>query len=115
MTQDYIPLYDDETIKKMCSKTKVGRDQSKAAKEWLKYIKNKELEKEKENYFDFADSILKEILGYSLKKEWLKHERGFNEFPFENEEGKTSVVFEVKGMKTKNLFDPQGRTIFNQK
>jgi hypothetical protein len=100
-------LYREKTIKEKYSKIKITEFQKKIAKEWIKKLKNKELERERENYFVFRDDILRDLLGYPEKK--ILYEKKFVEFSIQDNHGDTSVCFEAKGAKTKKLHDFQGR------
>jgi hypothetical protein len=105
---NYSPLYNNNTIQKLCSKTVISRTQKKAANQWLKLIDEGKLQKETENYFKFAEYILKDILDYSIKDD-LNHEKGNVEFSFKDVNGNYAICFEVKGMETIDLFAPQHR------
>lgn len=74
-------LFNEKTIKRLCSKIKINQKQKRNADEWIKLLENEALVKERENYFKFAEYILKDILGYSIKKE-LGHEISNIEFTF---------------------------------
>ena len=64
----YTQLYNPKTIEKKYSKISITTKQRKVANDWIKKLKNKELEKEKKNYFVFRDVILRDLLGYPEKK-----------------------------------------------
>ena len=102
----YAQLYNPKTIEKKYSKISITTKQRKAANEWIKKLKNKELEKEVKNYFKFRDIILRDLLGYPEKK--ILYEEKNVEFSIQDEHGDTGVCFEAKGTKTKNLFVRQG-------
>jgi hypothetical protein len=101
----FAPLYDQKVIQKEFGKIEITTLQRKRANEWIKKIKNKELEKEVENYQDFRDTILIELLGYP--KNEIKFEEKDVEFSVKDTKGITRVVFEAKGTKTKDLFARQ--------
>ena len=102
----YAQLYNPKTIEKKYSTINITDNQKKAAKEWIKKLKNKELEKEKKNYFVFRDVVLRDLLGYPEEK--ILYEEKNVEFSIQDEHGDTGVCFEAKGSKTKDLFARQG-------
>lgn len=59
----------------------------------------------KNNYFKFAEIILKKLLGYDIIND-MSHEKGNIEFSFKDGEGKTVLGIEVKGT-GKDLFAEQ--------
>ncbi|MEX0920209.1 MAG: TaqI-like C-terminal specificity domain-containing protein [Candidatus Pacearchaeota archaeon] len=97
-------LFNDTTIKRLVSDTKLTSKQKKASQEWLKLIEEDKLIKEKQGYLRFYDIILKELLGYDN----IKHEKEGVEFSYEKE-GKPILRIEAKGMDTPDLFLPQKR------
>jgi len=101
----FAPLYDQKVIEKEFAKMEITTKQRKLANEWVKKIKNKELEKEVENYDTFRETILIELLEYP--KEEIKFEEKNVEFSIKDIKGRTHVVFEAKGTKTKDLFGRQ--------
>ncbi|KER06869.1 DNA -methyltransferase 1 protein [Marine Group I thaumarchaeote SCGC AAA799-E16] len=101
----FASLYDEKVIEKQFAKLDITTKQRKLANEWIKKIKNNDLKKEVENYQDFRDIILIDILGYP--KEEIKFEEKDVEFSVKDIKGRTHVVFEAKGTKTKNLFARQ--------
>jgi len=102
----YAQLYNPKTIEKKYSKISITTKQRKVANEWIKKLKNKELEKEKKNYFVFRDVVLRDLLGYPEEK--ILYEEKNVEFSIQDEHGDTGVCFEAKGTKTKDLFARQG-------
>ena len=98
------PLYDKKIIEKEFSNIEITEKQKKGAEEWIKKIKNGELEMERENYFEFRDTILVDLLEYP--KDEIKHEKKQVEFSI-NVDGTTHVICEAKGTKTKDLFAKQ--------
>jgi len=74
----YAQLYNPKTIEKKYSKINITDSQRKAANEWVKKLKNKELEDEVKNYFKFRDTILRDLLGYPEEK--ILHEEENVEF-----------------------------------
>lgn len=102
----YAQLYNPKTIEKKYSTINITDNQRKAANEWIKKLKNKELEKEKKNYFVFRDVVLRDLLGYPEEK--ILYEEKNVEFSIQDEHGDTGVCFEAKGTKTKDLFTRQG-------
>jgi Alw26I/Eco31I/Esp3I family type II restriction m6 adenine DNA methyltransferase len=101
----FAPLYDQKVIQKEFLKIEITTLQRKRANDWIKKIKNNELKKEVENYSDFRDTILMDILGYPRKE--IKFEEKDVEFSIKDVKGRTHVVFEAKGTKTKDLFARQ--------
>lgn len=101
----FAPLYNEEVIKKKFSNIELNTKQKVIADEWISKIKNKELEKEVENYDVFKETILVDLLGYP--RELIKFEQKDVEFSITDVKGITHVVFEAKGTKTKNLFARQ--------
>jgi len=102
----YAQLYNPKTIEKKYSKITITNNQRKVANEWIKKLKNKELEKERKNYFVFRDVVLRDLLGYPEEK--ILYEEKNVEFSIQDEHGDTGVCFEAKGTKTKDLFARQG-------
>lgn len=47
-------LFNEKTIKKLCSNIEITTKQKKNAKEWIELLESKSLTKEKSNYFKFA-------------------------------------------------------------
>jgi hypothetical protein len=101
-------LFNNKTIEKLCSNITIDSKQKNSAKKWLNLIESGSLNKEKENYFRFADIILQDVLGYSVREE-LKFEEDYIEFSFMNPITKKGVCIEVKGTATKDLFSDQHR------
>lgn len=101
----FAPLYNKTVIKKKFSDIEITTKQRKIANNWIDKIKNKELEKEVENYDVFKETILIELLGYP--REEIKFEVKDVEFSVTDVQGTTHVVFEAKGTKTTNLFARQ--------
>ena len=98
-------LFNEKTIKRLCSNVKITPQQKKTAQEWLKLLESKVLEKERKNYFKFAGYVLEDLLGYSLRKD-LDHEQANIEFSFKDSKGQTVLCIEVKG-ESKDLFTIQ--------
>jgi hypothetical protein len=101
-------LFNEKTIKRLCSNVNVSPKQKKNANEWIKLLESGSLEKERTNYFRFAIYILKDILGYSIRED-LDYEKANIEFTFKDSIGKTILCIEAKGG-TQDLFSKQGRT-----
>jgi len=101
----FATLYDQKIIEKEFAKIEITTKQRKLANEWVKKIKNKELEKETENYIVFRDTILIGLLGYPMEE--IMFEEKDVEFSIKDVKGITHVVFEAKGTKTKDLFARQ--------
>jgi len=99
-------LFNKKTIERLCSNISILPKQKKASKEWLDLLESEELNDEKKNYFKFAEIILKELLGYDIKKD-LVYEEGNVEFPFKDSKGNFVIAFEAKGYSTKDLFSIQ--------
>lgn len=98
-------LFNEKTIKRLCSNVKITQKQKKNAKEWIELLESKSLSKEKSNYFKFALYVLRDILGYSIRED-LDHEKAHIEFTFSDSSGKTILAIEVKG-ESKDLFSEQ--------
>ena len=75
-------LFNEKTIKRLCSNVEVTLKQKKTAQEWLKLLESGVLEKERKNYFKFAGYVLEDLLGYSLRKD-LDHEENGTDNGFE--------------------------------
>jgi len=101
-------LFNEKTIKRLCSGVKITPKQKKNAEEWIKLLESGVLEKEKRNYFKFAIYILRDILGYSIRED-LEFEEANIEFTFKDSIGKTILCIEAKG-ETQDLFSRQTRT-----
>jgi len=101
-------LFNEKTIKRLCSNVKVSNKQKKNANDWIKLLESGSLEKERTNYFRFAIYILRDILGYSIRED-LDYEKANIEFTFKDSIGKTVLCIEAKGG-AQDLFSKQGRT-----
>jgi 16S rRNA G966 N2-methylase RsmD len=104
----FAPLYNKTVIKKNFSDIEITTLQRKLANRWVDKIKNKELEKELENYDIFKEIILIGILGYPPDE--IKFEQKDVEFSVADIQETTHVIFELKGTKTKDLFARQNYT-----
>ncbi|OIO39882.1 hypothetical protein AUJ61_03210, partial [Candidatus Pacearchaeota archaeon CG1_02_30_18] len=104
-------LFNEKTIKRIVeiSDLNISKIQKDSAKKWIEFLETGKLEKEKEGYLDFANLVLKNILGYDIGIESLKHEEGNMEFSFKKSSGNYLVCFEAKGTKTKDLWAYQNR------
>ncbi|ODS35211.1 hypothetical protein BEH94_03310 [Candidatus Altiarchaeales archaeon WOR_SM1_SCG] len=102
-------LFNPKTVKRLCSKTEVTDSQEKAAEEWLKLLDEDKLKIEKQGYIPFATTILRDLLGYDIGLDSLKHEDKHMEFSFEDKTGNKFVCFEAKGTDTKDLWAYQHR------
>jgi len=98
-------LFNPKTVNKLCSKIELSSEQEDAAKEWINLLDRGLLKDEKNNYFKFAEIILKSLLGYNIKDDMF-HEKGNIEFSFKNKDDKTVLGIEVKGT-DKDLFAEQ--------
>ena len=98
-------LFNQKTVERLSSKIKLNAVQKKAAKEWLYYLDEGKLGKEKLNYLKFVKIVLENLLGYETKE--VDFEEGNIEFSYRNNEGKTVLGIEAKGTKTKDLFAEQ--------
>ncbi len=92
-------LFNDKTIKRLVSKTILTVSQKRAINEWIAKLEADQLKKEVENYLEFSNTILLDILGY--KKDEIKYERNNIEFSICDDTNKRLVCFEVKGTNTK--------------
>ena len=99
-------LFNPKTVTRFSSKIKLNHKQRTSAKAWLHLLEQGKLKKEKLNYFKFVEYILKDVLGYDIKKD-MDFEAGNIEFSFKNNQGKTILGIEAKGTKTKDLFAEQ--------
>ena len=103
------PLFTEEYIFEKFSKIKITGKQRTAQKEWLRKLENKELEKEVENYRNFEDIILRDLLNFP--EEILR--KGQNkenvEFVYRDPDDNWAVLFEAKGHETTDLFAKQHR------
>lgn len=97
-------LFNEITIKRLVSDTKLTAKQKRASQEWINLIEEGKLQKEKQGYLKFYDLILKDLLGYVN----IKHEKEGVEFSYDKN-GKNIVRIEAKGMDTKDLFLSQKR------
>ncbi|MBN2095454.1 MAG: N-6 DNA methylase [Candidatus Aenigmarchaeota archaeon] len=103
------PLFNPRTVKRLVSDIKISAKQKRAAEDWLNLLKEGKLEKEKQGYFPFANILLRDLLGYDISLESLKHEDKHMEFSFEDKTGSKFVCFEAKGTKTEDLWASQHR------
>jgi len=99
-------LFNLKTVERFSSKIELNNKQKIAAKSWLYLLEQGKLKKEKLNYIKFVEYILKDILGYDIRKD-MDFEAGNIEFSFKNKQGKTILGIEAKGTKTKDLFAEQ--------
>jgi len=99
-------LFNLKTVERFSSKIKLNNKQKVAAKSWLYLLEQGKLKKEKLNYIKFVEYILKDLLGYDVKKD-MDFEAGNIEFSFKNKQEKTILGIEAKGTKTKDLFAEQ--------
>lgn len=103
------PLYNSKTIFERFSNIAIDEKQKKAQKDWLELLENKKLEKETENYRNFEDIILRDLLNFP--EEILR--KGQNqenvEFVYKDTQDNWSVLFEAKGHETIDLFAKQHR------
>ncbi len=94
-------LYSPKEIVTRYSQITISNKQRKAAKEWLQLLHDNKLEKETENYRNFADLILRDLLNYPEEELRKGFEKANVEFSFRNKNESTRVLFEAKGTKTK--------------
>ena len=104
--------------KKTCSSLFAGiiisDTQRKAQEKWLNLLENGKLEKEKENYPVFMNTILRDLLGFPEELIEKAYEQKNVEFVFKDPQGQWAALFEAKGHSTKNLHANQGRIKKNQ-
>ncbi|MBI1662680.1 MAG: hypothetical protein IS860_04135 [Nitrosopumilus sp.] len=100
-------LYSLKEIKKRYSDIEMTEKQRNAVKEWLVLLDNNQLQKEEENYPNFMNIILRDLLSYPETEIQKGFEQNNVEFSFKDKDDKTVVVFEAKGTKTKDLFSKQ--------
>ena len=86
----FAQLYNETVIKKNFSDIEITTLQRKLANRWVDKIKNKELEKEVENYDIFKEIILIGILGYPQDE--IKFEKKDVEFSVTDVDEITHVV-----------------------
>lgn len=98
-------LFNEKTIKRLCSNVKITQKQKKSTNDWINLLEIGALEKERPNYFKFALILLRDILGYSIRED-LDYEKANIEFTFKDKTGKTVLCIEVKG-ESKDLFSKQ--------
>jgi hypothetical protein len=101
-------LFNEQTIKKLCSTVAISPKQQESAQAWLELLKSGSLNAETSNYIRFALYVLQDILGYPVRQD-LNFEQGNVEFSFRNQSGIKGVCIEVKGLSTKDLFSSQHR------
>jgi hypothetical protein len=101
-------LFNEKTIKRMCSGITLTKSQEENAMSWVGLIKSGKLQDEVQNYPQFAIFVLEGILGFPIRDEW-KLNRGNIEFSFRDPTGQSGVGIEAKGMSVKDLFAPQHR------
>lgn len=101
-------IFNQNQMKKYINKysLQITPEINKAINEWVSKLDKNELESEKNNYINFFDIILRDILGYSrhdiLYEENIGREGRPVEFVLKKEDKKL-VVVELKGTKTKDL------------
>lgn len=100
-------LFNEKTIKRLCSKTKITSKQKKAANLWFDKLEANSLKKETKHYLEFRNHILRDILGYDEPE--IKFEEENIEFSANDPVGNRAIYFEVKGTSTKDLFAKQPR------
>lgn len=96
-------LYSSKEIISRYFQIAISNNQRKAVKEWLQLLHDNKLEKERENYRNFSDIILRDLLNYPEEELRKGFEKENVEFSFKDKEGNTKVLFEAKGTKTKEL------------
>ena len=102
------------TCSKLFSKIVITDTQRKAQEKWLNLLETGKLEKEKENYPVFMNTILRDLLGFPEELIEKAYEQKNVEFVFKDPQGQWSVLFEAKGHATRNLYANQGRVKTNQ-
>ena len=96
--EEYIDKYDDFLI--------VNNPDNTSIQDWIEKLNAGELENEKENYFNFRDIILTDLLGYDRKDMIFEHDVGETGRPVEFtliKEDKEFAIIELKGSKYKDL------------
>ena len=109
------PIISQKTCQKLISEIEITETQRKAQQKWLDLIENKQLEKEKENYPVFQNTILRDLLGFPEEEIEKAYEQKNVEFVFKDSQDDWAVLFEAKGMETSDLFAVQHRKKANQK
>lgn len=104
-------IFDEKLMKNFIEKyhanLKIKNPESDPVLFWSDKLDKEELKKERENYFIFADVILRDLLGYDLKED-IKFESSptDNSRPVEftlRQDKKDYAVMELKGTDTKDL------------
>ncbi|MCQ2964152.1 MAG: N-6 DNA methylase, partial [archaeon] len=93
-------------INRYSNELQITPEINKAINEWVSKLDKNELESEKNNYINFFDIILRDILGYSRHDILYEENIGREGRPVEfvlTKEDKELVVVELKGTKTKDL------------
>ncbi len=102
------------TCSKLFSKIVISDIQRKAQEKWLNLLETGNLEKEKENYPVFMNTILRDLLGFPEELIEKAYEQKNVEFAFKDPQDQWAVLFEAKGHATRNLYANQGRVKTNQ-
>ena len=63
----------EEFIKKYSDKLVINKPDEKPVENWINRLNEKSLVQEKQNYFNFKDIILQNILGYELEDIEFEH------------------------------------------
>lgn len=104
-------IFDEKLMKNFILKyqknLKINNPETEPINAWAEKLNKEELKKERENYFIFAEIILKDLLGYDLKTD-IKFENSptDNSRPVEftlQQDKKDYAVMELKGTDTKDL------------
>jgi len=101
-------LFNEKTIKRLCSNVMINQKQKSNANEWIKLLEAGVLNEETINYLKFASYVLRDILGYSQKTD-IDFEKSNIEFIVKDSIGKDRLCIEVKGVK-QDLLSRQART-----
>lgn len=95
-------LFNHKTIEKLSEDVQIKPLQQKAAKKWLKFLNSDKSEKEKSNYLQFEQSILYNILGYTVDD--LKFEENGIEYQIHDKNNKSVLCIEIKGADVNDLW-----------
>ena len=107
-------IISSSTCSKLFSTVVISDTQRKAQEKWLDLLQNGKLEKEKENYPVFMNTILRDLLEFPEELIEKAYEQKNVEFAFKDPQGQWAALFEAKGHSTKDLFANQGRIKKNQ-
>jgi hypothetical protein len=100
-------LYTNDYLTEKFFDIEITDEQRKAQKLWLTLLENKELEAETENYRNFEDIILRDLLNFPEEILRKGKDQKQVEMAYKDPSGNWAALFEAKGHKTTNLFAKQ--------